>query len=288
MRSPLIQRQTIKYKENESFSLHKVIKSGVNNTYQKTSHWHEDLEIIYTIRGNLSLYIDGEYLNVGAGHLAVVNCESIHRAVIETNDLGDPSAIAVIDLLIPKNFLDAQFSEYKTICFTNDVTKASEELADLMMKIGEYDSSSSRPHDRLYMHGLLLQLLYHLYEKGVRPKENDYCVNESVIKLKKILNYIDEHYFEPITQADIAARFYFTPQYFSRYFKLCTGMTFSEHLTGRRIHNARRELIQTDKLVTQIAFDNGFSDERSFINSFKKLYNITPLQYRKQIIENHG
>lgn len=104
-------------------------------------------------------------------------------------------------------------------------------------------------------------------------------------KMMSILRYIDGHYREPLSQADIAARFYFTPQYFARYFKQCTGMTFTEHLTGRRIHQARKELLQTDKLIGNIALDNGFSDERSFICAFKKIYQLTPMQYRKNIAQ---
>lgn len=90
MCSPLIQRQTIEYTENESFVLHKVIKSGINHTYQKNSHWHEDLEIIYISRGNAKIFIDGELIPAGTGQLVVINCESIHRVFLETDDISQP------------------------------------------------------------------------------------------------------------------------------------------------------------------------------------------------------
>ena len=286
MRSPLIQRQTIEYTENESFVLHKVIKSGINHTYQKNSHWHEDLEIIYICRGKAEIFIDGEHTNAKAGSLVVINCESVHRVLIETEDISDPSDIAVLDLMIPKNFLDAHFPEHKRVRFTNKITKFSTEIKNILSIFSKHAYSSSKSHDRLFVHGLLLQLLYFVCENGVEIKTDDHTQPESLVRLKNILEYIDEHYHEPLTQADIATRFYFTPQYFSRYFKQCTGVTFSEHLAGRRIHGARQELIHTDKLITEIAFNNGFSDERSFINAFKKLYQVTPLQYRKNLIGN--
>lgn len=284
MRSPLIQRQTVEYNENESFCLNKVEKRGVNHTYQKSSHWHEDLEIIYIFQGKATIFVDGEYIYAEPGQLVVINCESVHRVSIETKVSDEYSDIAAMSLMIPQKFLDEQFPEYKTMRFINKNTQASQSIQSIFMQFSKYDHSTSRPYDRLYMHGLLLQLLYYMCEQGFVIKTDDYSQHKSLIRLKSILQYIDEHYQEPLTQSDIATRFYFTPQYFSRYFKQCTGMTFSEHLTGRRIHSARQELLHTDKLVAEIAFSNGFSDERSFINAFKKMYQITPHQYRKNLI----
>ena len=44
---------------------------------------------------------------------------------------------------------------------------------------------------------------------------------------------------------------------------------------------ASNELYTTDKRIADIAYDNGFADEKSFYASFKKKYNMTPLEYRK-------
>lgn len=286
MRSPLIQRQTIEYTENEAFVLHKVIKSGINRTYQKNSHWHEDLQIIYLFQGKAKLFIDGEYLSVEPEQLVVINCESVHRVFIETEAISDPSAIAALDLMIPRKFLDEHFPEHKTIRFNSEAMQATPTIRNILLQFTEYHPSSSQPYERLYMHGMLLQLLYYLCKQGAVSSTEEHVQNEGLSRLKSILQYIDEHYHEPLTQAAIATRFYFTPQYFSRYFKRCTGVTFSEHLTGRRVHGARQELLHTDKLITEIAFGNGFSDERSFINAFKKMYQVTPHQYRKNMIGN--
>ena len=106
------------------------------------------------------------------------------------------------------------------------------------------------PYDDHYFSGILLQSLYHLCQAGVTSRCNMLTVNEENERLKNILRYIDEHYKESLTQADIAALFYFTPQYFFRYFKQYTGQSFIEHLTDRRIHEARKDLLSTEKTIT--------------------------------------
>ena len=286
MRSPLIQIQTIEYRDNEPFILSKALKSGVNHTYQKNSHWHEDMQLIYLFQGRATVFMDGESINVKPGQLVVINCESVHRVILETEAISDPTSIAALDLMIPRNFLDQHFPEHKVLRFTNKETEADGQIREIMMKFTTHLPEVSRLHDRLYLHGLLLQLLYHLCEQGVVLRADEGTRHEGPGRLKSILNYINEHFREPLTQADIAARFFLTPQYFSRYFKQRTGVTFSEHLTGRRIHGARQDLMHTDKLITEIALYNGFPDERSFINEFKKMYQVTPLQYRKTLLKN--
>jgi AraC-like DNA-binding protein len=58
-------------------------------------------------------------------------------------------------------------------------------------------------------------------------------------------------------------------------------MTYREYLSRYRVEQARVELLATEKSVTEIALDNGFSDDRRFILNFKKYFDMTPLRYRK-------
>ena len=144
------------------------------------------------------------------------------------------------------------------------------------------------PNEQLYMRGLLLQLLYYLYQEGVVDR-SDHAIlkrHEQTQLVKEILQYVEKHYNEPIVQADVAKNFCFTPQYFARYFKQCTGITFTEHLTRYRVDQARLELLDTDNRISDIALNNGFNDDRCFINAFKKIYHTTPLQYKKAQFTN--
>ena len=131
---------------------------------------------------------------------------------------------------------------------------------------------------------------YYLMENGVRKRDQYFTINaqKDVERLKGILFYIRKHYKERFTQEEVAKRFYFSRGYFSSFFKDNTGQTFKEYLDGYRVEQARRDLIYSDKSVLDIALEHGFADSRGFINTFKKIYGITPLQYRKKITEYHG
>lgn len=83
----------------------------------------------------------------------------------------------------------------------------------------------------------------------------------------------------------MAEKFYFSKEYFARFFKKNTGMTFVQYLTKYRIQKARFQLIHSDASMLDIALDNGFCDDRRFILAFKSQYGITPFQYRKMEVK---
>jgi AraC family transcriptional regulator len=51
----------------------------------------------------------------------------------------------------------------------------------------------------------------------------------------------------------------------------------------QRLEAARDLLINTDLPLLQLADETGFSSQSHFTESFKKVYDVTPLQYRKAV-----
>ena len=102
--------------------------------------------------------------------------------------------------------------------------------------------------------------------------------------LDSIINYINTNYRSSISLDDIAAIGGYNPSYVSHLFKEKTGIGFREYLTRRRLQSAVADLNHTDKTMASIAHDNGFSDIKSFYLNFEKMYNKTPLQYKKLML----
>lgn len=128
---------------------------------------------------------------------------------------------------------------------------------------------------------LLLATLCELFEPQMVqiPEEGD-PHQEAVSKL---IRYMEQHYAEKITLEDMAAFSQYNRTYVSTLFKNAVGVNFYEYLTRLRFQHALFELASTNKTLTDIALDNGFSDLKSFNAKFREILNRTPSEYRAQL-----
>lgn len=101
-----------------------------------------------------------------------------------------------------------------------------------------------------------------------------------VNKLKPAIEYINAHYDQPVTLADVARAAHLSVSRLSHLFKQLTGATVIEHLTSVRIEHAKRLLLTTDKSCTQICFQIGYNHQSYFTRSFRRLTGLTPRQFR--------
>ena len=94
--------------------------------------------------------------------------------------------------------------------------------------------------------------------------------------------YMEQHYAEELHIAEAASEAGFSEGYFSRLFSSQTGLSFTDYLINIRIRHAKELLIQTDKTVSEIAFETGFSNGDYFSSSFSKREGMTPSAFRKR------
>ncbi|WP_046216209.1 response regulator transcription factor [Paenibacillus wulumuqiensis] len=100
--------------------------------------------------------------------------------------------------------------------------------------------------------------------------------------MKMLLEYIEEHYAEPLSLTGLGQHFHFNPSYLSSYFTTHTKEGFSEHLNKIRVEKAA-EMLRTDSYsISEISGKVGYSDHSYFTKVFKKWTGLSPSQYRRQ------
>ena len=98
---------------------------------------------------------------------------------------------------------------------------------------------------------------------------------------RKAMAYIHEHYGEPIGREDIARYVGVSEGYLSRSFNQETGLSLIHYLTRYRIQQAKQLLVTTDKTITEIAMEVGFSDSNYFSRVFRQEVGVSPLAFRQ-------
>lgn len=102
--------------------------------------------------------------------------------------------------------------------------------------------------------------------------------------LQNAMNYICENYTMPITLNELAEHTYVSTYYLSRMFKKELGKNFVEYLNEVRIEKAK-ELLKDNRYKTyEVAELVGIQDPHYFSKIFKKYVNMTPTEYKEQIV----
>lgn len=90
----------------------------------------------------------------------------------------------------------------------------------------------------------------------------------------------DARYFEPLEVDDLARAAGLSKAHFSREFRRTFGESPYVYLLTRRLERAAALLCNTDHSVTEICLEVGLQGVGSFTTSFKRMYGVTPTEYR--------
>lgn len=100
--------------------------------------------------------------------------------------------------------------------------------------------------------------------------------------MKKLLEYIEDHYTEPLSLTEVAKYFHFNPSYLSSYFAAHNNEGFIEYVNKIRTEKAAELLLKDDASISEISGMVGYSDHSYFCKVFKRITRLSPSQYRKQ------
>ena len=99
--------------------------------------------------------------------------------------------------------------------------------------------------------------------------------------LDQAVRYIDLHYSDELSAAEVANACFISESYLSKLFRKKLDTSFSEYLNFIRIEKAKALLKNTDLMIYEIAEKTGFNTDKYFTMVFKKLTGITPRQYKQ-------
>lgn len=256
--------------------------------YEMAHHWHSSVELLHVRAGKLTLTLNNCVLEGGAGDVFFINSEVIHGAT--PHDCVYECLVLSLPFLRTGNhdcdtFLDDL--SHQSIRIHRRLQGASREAALSLFSVMHRAQGLPCGGEFLILgaaHTLLgvLRSTGEWISDGQAAEHQD---EKSIVRLKKTLIYIREHFDQPITTEAMAAVTGLSPKYFCTFFKQMTGKTPTVYLTDYRIERAARMLLMTDTPVSQIAYASGFNDLSYFIKTFKTRMGTTPRLYRKTTVE---
>ncbi|MGF7030876.1 AraC family L-rhamnose operon regulatory protein RhaS [Paenibacillus mucilaginosus] len=105
--------------------------------------------------------------------------------------------------------------------------------------------------------------------------------DSNLMHLANALSYIEDHYLEPLTLEEIAARSNISVRHLNRIFQSYYQTTPISYLQRLRLERARTLLRQCGLPIMNISYECGFNDSNYFTRQFTKVYGLSPRAYRQ-------
>ena len=116
---------------------------------------------------------------------------------------------------------------------------------------------------------------------GTQVSFQDKFTKTPVLKIHKLLKYIDEHFTENIPIKDLASFMGMSEKYFIHYFHTHIGKSPKQYLVDCRMKYSLKLLSDSANSLSDIATVLNFSDQYAFAKAFKKYYGEAPGSFRK-------
>lgn len=274
-------------KPNKDISV--MFASMTDDTRIVPKHWHNHMEVIYILDGYLEVDINNSKYLIKEDQFIVISPRDIHL----TAHKGYNTSIL---LQIPYEFLENNIEDIQRIHFEcnpyiNDskYNTYKNDVKCLLKSFAEIYKDKPLGY-KFKINSLINDLLFILVNKFSTslPKLNMQKTTRYLDRLDLIIKYIEKHYNECITLADISAQTGLSIEYFSRFFKKYMGTTFLKYLNSIRLDHFYNDLTNTDYSVTELIENNGFTNYKMFMKLFKDTYGHTPSDIRRLVSETNA
>ena len=261
---------------NEGLPFKVFLFEGGNGNYVREKHWHTSIEIFAVMEGHLEFFMNKEEYPLKAGEQLIINSNEIHSIhAAERNK--------TVVLQIPLKQFENYFTAKRFIRFRSQDAEVDGKLASLIKKLYKVYTARDTGYEFGTM-SLFYEIMYMLVKnyRLTEAHEKEIRHSRKLDTLSKITTYMREHYKEDLKLSDLAATFGYSDAYLSRMFQKYAKINYKTYLQDIRMAYAYRDLMNTDRTISQIALDNGFCSSRGFSGEFQKRYGILPSEMRKQ------
>lgn len=254
--------------------------SPAASTHPRIMHAHDDfVELLLTCSGESDYLIHDRKEHITPGDLIVYNAGVVHDEVSGPGKEIGSYCVAIAGIRLPglsPNMLIP--SDARPVFETGEMFEDMRMLCKMMFE----QLSSGAEEAEAVCHYLMLALLRKVL--ALTSNIHEQPIPEPDILGRRIKEYIDRHYMEPITLQDIGEALHMSPYYLSHVFKQMSGYSPVQYLLRRRIGEAQTLLITTDYSITRISEMVGYDTQSYFNLQFTKHVGMPPNKYRKNYI----
>ena len=276
------------YFERRDFPL-RIIQTESAEGYPKHEvHTHEFTEITIVYSGSAThVTVDGCY-PLKAGDTFIIERGRSHG-------YDNQCQFKIINILFNELRLPLPLWDFGNTPFAQRVFKshrseqllmtlptASLEKIKCLADVIEQERRERHSSFRFHVVGLFIELLVELERNYV---DSEVFRRTDFYAIPDALEYLERNYMKNVDIARLSAIFHMSHRNFFRNFKRSTGESPYHHLLNIRLRNVHELLAKTSYPLEEIAQRCGFASSQNLAYHFRKVFNISPTQYRKSCMD---
>ena len=253
-------------------------------TWEGVPHFHEDIEIMTVKEGKVMYVVNGRNVLLNEGDTIVVNSNQIHYSLTVDGAMAK-YVIAVLHPGILANSVAVDMQAVKPITENSElsylrfryINEHTEDIRNLVLALPDMR------HDAF----AVTKQFYQIWDI-VRKQAESLGAREEVVSdprmqsFKAMMHYIANNYSSQITLADIAASGNISKSLCNTLFHQYVGESpigYLMHLRCRKV----AELLRASRMpMSEIAAQTGFGGVSYMSETFRKFFDRSPREYRKQ------
>lgn len=253
-------------------------------------HWHEEMEIIYLLSGQLKLKVPGKTFHLQQGEAIFINSNILHFAAAEmhceihslvfhsTLITGQDKSVFAQKYITPLVNCVALDSCHIALAFNwrkNIVTDFTHAFEAIAFEPTGYEFTVREKLSHICL------TLYQQYEQEIKKWDTE--LNQDSTRIRKMLDFIHEHYSEDLTLAQIAKSADIGERECLRCFQRGIQISPIQYLIKYRVMQGATMLLQTpNSSISEISIQCGFDSPSNFSQMFKRFFKCTPRNYKKR------
>ena len=254
-------------------------------------HWHEEMEIVVITEGAVNVRIAGRCFTLKAGEGYFANSSILHNEVLTTPTghqhamVFSPRIISSQKDLIWKTYIVPVFANpnipYLPLMPSVPWQKEILRLAETAWDHGAYEDRDYPLGVRFCLSRVFSLIINHMADM---KNESGYtsAFQKDELRIKKALMFIEKNYDAAITIDGFAGSANISVSTCLRLFRTILEETPIQYLMRFRVQKAADELKHTnDRSMAEIAHSCGFTDASYFNRCFKRIYGVTPSEYKR-------
>jgi len=245
------------------------IRVGRGQNLHFPPHLHKSLEMLLVARGPCRMEIQGIQYVLETGDLAIIFPNQVHAY------LGsEQHYILICSLEYCGGFIPALTMNRPL----TPILRAADVHPNIHYAFNELHHCTDIP-TAPEVKQALVQLILARSLSMFGTRKTDHSHSEELAE--RLLQFISEHFREPLSLDILASHLHLSRYYLSHLFSEKIGMTFTRYVQEFRLDYAASAIRSTGKPLTEIWLEAGFDSQRTFNRAFRSRFGMTPSEYRK-------